>query len=80
MEMTNGKNSFLRLKRVLLNDKDNLPNGLMKVLRADLDQVLSSYFDYPTETLKVDVDLDSNGRYCIRIEAMAERVKTIKVI
>ncbi|MDD3946597.1 MAG: cell division topological specificity factor MinE [Clostridia bacterium] len=80
MEMTNGKNSFLRLKRVLLNDKDNLPNGLMKVLRADLDQVLSSYFDYPTETLKVDVDLDSKGRYCIRIEAMAERVKTIKVI
>lgn len=77
---TNAKNSFIRLKRVLLSDKDNLPNGLMKVLRADLDRVLSSYFDYPTQTLKLDVDLDPNGRYCIRIEAMAERVKTVKVI
>lgn len=80
MKNTNSNTAFLRLKRVLLNDKENLPNGLMRVLRADIDGVLSSYFDYPTETLKIEIDLDSSSRYCIRIEAMAERIKTIKVL
>lgn len=80
MDAANGKNSILRLKRVLLNDKDNIPNGLMRVLRSDVSKVLSSYFDYSPETLKIDVDLDANGRYCIHIEAIAERVKTVKIV
>ena len=75
-----GKNTILRLKRVLLTDKDNLPNGLMKVLRADLDRVIGSYFDYSPDSLKIDVDIDSNGRYCLHAEAVAERVKTVKTV
>jgi len=77
---TDGKNTILRLKRVLLTDKDSLPNGLMKVLRADLDRVIGSYFDYAPDSLKIDVDIDPNGRYCLRVEAVADRVKTVKTV
>lgn len=74
-----GRQAFLRLKKVLLNDK-NLPNGLMTVLRSDLTEVFASYFDYDYENLDIDITVDGEGRYKLRIDLPLERVKNIKVL
>lgn len=74
-----GKTAVLRLKKVLLNDK-TVPGGLMSVLRTDLNELLTSYFELNTDDIAVDIDLDVSGKYNLRISAPVERIKPIKVI
>ena len=73
-------NSLLRLKKVLLNDKINMPNGLLVIIKKDIENVLSSYFEFDKKTLKIEVDIDSSGKYDVYASAKAERIKTPKFI
>jgi|AGTN01.1.fsa_nt_gi Septum formation topological specificity factor MinE. len=76
---TSGKAAIFRLKKVLLNDK-TLPSGLLGALRADLAEVLTSYFEYDSAEMRIDLDLDSQGKYNLKISAPVERVKSVKMI
>lgn len=71
-------NSLLRLKKVLLSDKINMPNGFLMVLKKDLKNVLDSYFECNEDSLKIEVDTDTNGEYDICITSKAERIKSPK--
>ncbi|HHU43315.1 MAG: cell division topological specificity factor MinE [Bacillota bacterium] len=70
--------TIIRLKRVLLSDKINMPNGLLNLLKKDVYSLLSCYFELDYDTLKITVDSNTKGEYDIMITAKAERVKSPK--
>lgn len=73
-------NTILRLKKVLLTDKINMPNGLLQLLKKDIGSVLNGYFDISKDTLKIEIDSNTEGMYDISLSAKAERIKSPKFI
>ncbi len=73
-------NTIIRLKKVLLNDKINMPNGLIGVIEKDIASLLKSYFDFDESVLKIDIVSSPEGQYDISIKASAERIKAPKFI
>lgn len=72
-------NTIIRLKRVLLSDKINMPNGLMALLKKDLLRVFDSYFDINEENLQIEIDTDADG-YDISIKGRSQRIKSPKFL
>lgn len=79
MEHT-GKEAVMRLKRVLLTDKEQIPSGLTASLRSDLVELLGTYFDVEPEKLALEIGLDVNGRYTVEISLMTDRVKHLRSV
>ena len=79
MEHT-GKEAVMRLKRVLLTDKEQIPSGLTASLRSDLVELLGTYFDVEPEKLGLEIGLDVNGRYTVEISLMTDRVKHLRPV
>lgn len=79
MEHT-GKEAVMRLKRVLLTDKEQIPSGLTASLRSDLVELLGTYFDVEPEKLGLEIGLDVNGRYTVEISLMTDRVKHLRSV
>lgn len=79
MEHT-GKEAVMRLKRVLLTDKEQIPSGLTASLRSDLIELLGTYFDVEPEKLGLEIGLDVNGRYTVEISLMTDRVKHLRSV
>jgi hypothetical protein len=77
--MSSAENNFLRLKKLLLNDK-SVPQGLMDVLTADIDAALQGYFDFENKNLSVLAVLGGDGKYEIKINLVADRLKNIKFL
>lgn len=73
-------NVLLRLKRVILNDKINMPNGLLEVVKKDINMVLSSYFELDEASFSLSIETDSEGKYEIAIGAKADKIKSPKFI
>lgn len=78
----NGKESaeMVRLKRVLLNDSLNVPNGVLQVLQTDLTGILSSYFEIEENSVTLDVSVDGNGTYALKLTAKGTQAKKIKIL
>ncbi len=72
-------NTIIRLKRVLLSDKINMPNGLMALLKKDLMRVFDSYFDMNEDNLHIDIDSGADG-YDISIRGQSQRIKSPKFL
>lgn len=70
----------MRLKRVLLTDKEQIPSGLTASLRSDLVELLGTYFDVEPEKLALEIGLDVNGRYTVEISLMTDRVKHLRSV
>lgn len=70
----------MRLKRVLLTDKEQIPSGLTASLRSDLVELLGTYFDVEPEKLGLEIGLDVNGRYTVEISLMTDRVKHLRSV
>lgn len=73
-------NTILRLKKVLLNDKINMPNGLLQLMKKDIGSVLDGYFEMDKDVFNITIDSDTEGMYDISISAKAERIKSPKFI
>lgn len=71
--------AIIRLKKVILNDKINMPSGLIEILKKDMRHLLESYFELSGE-LELAVETDSEGLYTITALSKAERVKSPKFI
>lgn len=76
----NKDNTIIRLKKVLLSDKINMPNGLLQLVKKDITALLKSYFEFDESKMKIEIDSDTEGQYDITISAKAERMKTPKFI
>lgn len=72
------KSGYERLKRSL--GAENAPTeDFIAVLRADLDELLKSYFVYDDERLTIETRLTDGGTE-VTIKCLAERRKPIKVL
>ncbi len=69
-----------RLKKIMLSDRLMLDTDAIKMLRADIARVLTSYFDYNPEKLKLDIYLDEDKKYRLDIFLSAEAVLPVKTI
>ncbi|MDD4315648.1 MAG: cell division topological specificity factor MinE [Clostridia bacterium] len=69
-------NTILRLKRILLSDKVNMPSGLIQLLKKDLLKLFDSYFDIKEESLKIEIDSNADGEYDVSIKGVSERIKS----
>lgn len=70
----------VRLKRVLLQDSLNVPNGVLKVMKADVATTLSAYFDLEEGSVTLDVAVDENGTYDLKVTAKGYRAKSVKIL
>ena len=75
----NAENSFLRLKRMLKSDKQ-IPHGLNEALASDIGETMRGYFDYDNTNLNLETFLNAEGKYIVKIELLADRVKNLKVL
>ncbi len=70
-----------RLKRVLLQDRMDAPDNLVAVLKSDIYQALSNFFEINPSSVTVKIDGDTAGIYVLSITAKAFRVyKSAKLI
>jgi len=75
----NAENNLLRLKSMLLKDK-SIPQGLLDVFSSDLESVISDYFDFNPEKLNLSAAINQDGKYILKIELLADRIKSIKTL
>lgn len=68
---------LVRLKRVLLQDSLNIPNGVLSVLKQDISAVLNSYFELIKEA-NVSIEVHEDGVYGISITAEGKNAKKVK--
>ncbi len=71
-------NTLIRLKKVLLSDKINMPNGLMRLVKKDVMSLLKNYFEFDDNNLVINVISNKEGLYDISIHSTAEKIKTPK--
>lgn len=71
--------SIGRLKKVLLSDKINMPNGLLNVIERDTANLLNEYFQILPGTVRITVS-ESDGFYELELKAKAESVKPPKIL
>ncbi len=69
-----------RLRNIMLSDRLTLDADAISMLRADLVRVLSSYFEYDKDNVKLDVYLDQQAKYRVDIAVVADGVLPIKSI
>ena len=72
--MRRAKISEDRLKRVLLQDRMDAPDNLVAVLKSDIYQALSNFFEINPSSVCVTIDSDAAGIYNLSISAKAFRV------
>lgn len=79
--MTNKQSDELvRLKRVLLQDSIKIPNGVLKVLKNDLNSVLGSYFEILPDSTDLEITVDENGVYDLTLSAKGTHAKKVKTL
>ena len=74
------QSDLTRLKRVLLSDTMQLPSGVMKILKEDVFNTLSSYFIMEKEDFTVEIDADTSDGFKIKITAKAKEAKAVKIL
>ncbi|MFI3228978.1 MAG: hypothetical protein R3Y23_02270 [Bacillota bacterium] len=71
--------TFTRAKKMLLNDND-IPTETLGILRSDMLNILSGYFEFNTNSLNIDVILTNAGSYCLKIDCNIDRIKAVKIL
>lgn len=69
-----------RLRSVLLRDKIQMSDGYMKAMRNDIARVLSYYMCLSEDGVNAQIDIDENGCYVVKIQAVAQIIKQIKTV
>lgn len=75
----NGKNDFLRLKKILNNDDKGIPNEVLEILKFDIQKIFTEYFESDGGETTVSYELVSDGGYKITAEFSATAVKRVTV-
>lgn len=74
-----GKDAISRASRVLLADKTNKDLDFVNVIRNEVAEVLEDYLDICSE-IEVKIHVDEVGKYQIRIQCAADKIRTVKSI
>ncbi|NCA67808.1 MAG: hypothetical protein EOM87_07085 [Clostridia bacterium] len=63
-----------RLKKVLLKDRIDAPENIIAVLRSDIFDALSNFFEINPSSVNVKIETDAVGIYNLTMSAKAFRV------
>lgn len=64
-----------RLKSMIVLDKQDTPQKINKILKAELLFVLKNYFEICAEDLTLDIVVNSSGVYELSVLAKSRRIK-----
>ena len=64
-----------RLKHILIADKHFDPQRIKQVIKSDVFNILRDYLELDPENVFIDIELNSNGEYHLKIDAIANRMK-----
>lgn len=75
----NGKNDFLRLKKILNNDDKGIPNEVLEILKSDIQKIFTEYFESDGGETTVSYESVPDGGYKITAAFSATAVKRVTV-
>lgn len=69
-----------RIEQILLSDKMQETGSFQEVIRSDIYNVISDYFDVIDKTLSINIDVDNYSVYSINISCKAEKLKRAYIV
>lgn len=79
MAMKTSKDTFDRLKKMLVSDKMGVCDGFMKIFRTETSRFFGDYFVFDGE-VEVQVELDDYGFYKVNVSFVAEDTKKFSTV
>lgn len=68
-----------RLDTIIQKDKNKNQKYLVEILKSDIYYLLNNYFEADFDQINVNIEVEED-KYLIEINALAERIKTMKVL
>lgn len=73
------RNNRQRAEQILLSDKLQDTENFTEVVKSDIYELLSNYFDVAERSLSITVNVDNYGVYTIDINCKADKLKKVRV-
>jgi len=69
--------SILRIKNILKQDKESVPEPMLNMIKNDILSLLCNYMDLTTnrENINLVYYVDDNGKYNFELKLQASRIK-----
>lgn len=64
-----------RLKNMIALDKKEEPEKIIKVLKAEVVNLLKNYFEITSEDVETSILVNSDGKYDLQINAISNKIK-----
>lgn len=64
-----------RLKNMIALDKKEEPEKIIKVLKAEVVNLLKNYFEITSEDVETSILVNSDGKYDLQINAVSNIIK-----
>lgn len=78
--MTESEQAIERLRKIILRDKIECYEGVVRVLRGDIFSLLSCYFGFESDTLCLSLDIGENGKYMFKCSLEAESIISPQIL
>lgn len=69
-----------RLKNIMLMDKQEVPQRIVRVVKVELLYVLRNYFDVSSENMSVDISLNATGQYVLSMIMESDSIKVVNTL
>ena len=69
-----------RLKNIMIKDKTDSPQKVDRILKAEILYVLRNYFELKEYDLDMDISINSDGYYHVKIDAECRNIKNVSYI
>ena len=67
-----------RLKNILISDKKQNPERMVKIIKSEMLYLLRNYFELCDEDLSVSIAVNSSNMYDVNINFLANSLKVAK--
>ena len=69
-----------RLKNMIALDKKEEPEKIIKVLKAEVVNLLKNYFEITSEDVETSILVNSDGKYDLQINAVSNTIKIANTV
>lgn len=69
-----------RLNSVIKRDKQANPQYISEVIKSDFFYLINNYFEIEFGDIDLNIDVDNNNNYVIRIDAKGNRLKLFNAL
>lgn len=67
--------SMQRIKNILKRDKEDFSPTLLSLIKSDIYELLSNYFELALNDIKISYYVDDDGKYNFKIDMQSNRIK-----